>query len=239
MNPYVILIVEDDKVTRSFLANQLVADGYRVLLAETRQHALHLLAEHQPQLVLADINGQTLGLLDAVRHGDGLASKIDPDTPMVVLTSRAQELDRVRVFDHGGDDVVNKPFSYPELRGRIRVLLRRAHEPGSAVVSRIGTLTIDHRARQVQLNGRQVHLAAKEFELLQTLTAEPTRVFTRQELLRSVWGYTSPSRTVDSHACRLRRKLASEDQQLIINVWGVGYRLWDGESHQTQPATSR
>jgi DNA-binding response OmpR family regulator len=239
MHSHLILIVEDDRATRSFLADQLVADGYRILLAETGQHALHLLAEHHPQLVLADINGQTLGLLDSVRTGEGLASKIDPNTPMIVLTARAEELDRVRVFDRGGDDVVNKPFSYPELRGRIRALLRRAHEPSAAVVSRIGTLTVDHRARQVQLNERPVQLAAKEFELLQTLIAEPTRVFTRQELLRSVWGYTSPSRTVDSHACRLRRKLASEDQQLIINVWGVGYRLWDGESHQMQPPASR
>jgi DNA-binding response OmpR family regulator len=116
MNPRLILIVEEDSATRSFLADQLVADGYEILLAENRQHALHLLATHQPQLVLADINGQTLGLLDTVRSGDGLAGEIDPNTPMIVLTTRANELERVRVFDRGGDDVVSKPFSYPELR---------------------------------------------------------------------------------------------------------------------------
>ena len=86
--------------------------------------------------MLADINGQTLGLLDAVRSGEGLAGEIDPNTPMIVLTARANELDRVRVFDRGGDDVVSKPFSYPELRGRIRVLLRRADEPSPVQVSR-------------------------------------------------------------------------------------------------------
>ena len=90
---------------------------------------MHLLATDQPQLVLADINGQTLGLLDAVRAGEGLAGEIDPHTPMIVLTSRADELERVRVFDRGGDDVVAKPFSYPELRARIRALLRRPERP--------------------------------------------------------------------------------------------------------------
>jgi DNA-binding response OmpR family regulator len=227
MNPHLILIVEEDRATRSFLGDQLVADGYEILLAENRQHALHLLAAHQPQLVLADINGQTLGLLDAVRSGDGLAGEIDPNTPLIVLTTRANELERVRVFDRGGDDIVQKPFSYPELRGRIRVLLRRAYEPRPTPVSRVGALTVNHRTREVRVGDRQVALAAKEFGLLQTLIAEPTRVFTKEELLRSVWGYRTPSRTVDSHACRLRRKLASADRRLVIAVWGVGYRLCD------------
>jgi DNA-binding response OmpR family regulator len=141
MHSHLILIVQEDRTTRSFLADQLVADGYRILLAETRQHALHLLAEHQPQLALADVNGQTLGLLDAVRHGEGLASKIDPDTPIIILTSRVSELDRVRGFDRGADDVVAKPFSYPELRARIRVLLRRAHDHTPRLLSRVGPLT--------------------------------------------------------------------------------------------------
>ena len=227
MNSHLILIVEEDSATRSFLADQLVADGYEILLAENRQHALHLLAAHHPQLVLADINGQTLGLLDAVRNGDGLAGEIDPNTPLIVLTSRANELERVRVFDRGGDDIVSKPFSYPELRGRIRVLLRRAYEPRPTPVSRVGALTVNHRTREVRVGERQVMLAAKEFELLQTLVAEPTRVFTKEELLRTVWGYRTPSRTVDSHACRLRQKLASPDRRLVIPVWGVGYRLCD------------
>jgi DNA-binding response OmpR family regulator len=175
--------------------------------------------------VLADINGHTLGLLDAVRSGDGLAGAIDPDTPMIVLTARADELDRVRVFDRAGDDVISKPFSYPELRGRIRVLLRRACMPSPVTVSRVGSVTVNHRTRVVRVGERQIALAPKEFELLQTLIADPTRVFTREELLRSVWGYRTPSRTVDSHACRLRQKLSSDSDQLVINFWGVGYCL--------------
>ena len=219
------------------MADQLVADGYEILLAENRQHALHLLTAHQPQLVLADINGQTLGLLDAVRNGDGLADEIDSNTPLIVLTSRATELERVRVFDRGGDDIVSKPFSYPELRGRIRVLLRRAYEPRPTPVSRVGALTVNHRTREVRVGERQVMLAAKEFELLQTLVAEPTRVFTKEELLRTVWGYRTPSRTVDSHACRLRQKLASHDRRLVIAVWGVGYRLCDAAVYGSNAAS--
>ena len=153
---HTILLVEEHEPTRTFLADQLTADGYEILLAHNRRHALHLLSSHHPQLVLADINGETLGLLDAVRGGEGLAGEIDPDTPMIVLTARAGELERVRVFDRGGDDVVAKPFSYPELRGRIRALLRRAYEPHPAPVTRIGALSIDHRAREAAVAGRPV-----------------------------------------------------------------------------------
>ena len=129
MSSQLILVVEESERTRAFLAEQLAADGYEVLLAESRRHALALLGTHRPQLVLADLNGQTLGLLDAVRRGEAPVGDFDPQTPMIVLTARADELTRVRVLDRGGDDVVAKPFSYPELRGRIRALLRRAHRP--------------------------------------------------------------------------------------------------------------
>ena len=238
---HTILLVEEHEQTRTFLADQLTADGYEILLAHNRAHALHLLSSHHPQLVLADINGETLGLLDAVRGGEGLAGEIDPNTPMIVLTARLGELERVRVFDRGGDDVVAKPFSYPELRGRIRALLRRAYEPHPAPVTRIGALSIDHRAREAAVAGRPVALAAKEFELLRCLASEPTRVFTKQELLRDVWHYEagSRSRTLDSHAARLRAKLAAAGpgRRLVINVWSIGYRLIDGELHQAEGAS--
>ena len=236
MSSQLILIVEENASTRTFLADQLEADGYEILLADSRRHALHLLETRQPQLVLADINGHTLGLLDAVRGGDGLAGEINPDTPMIVLTSRADELARVRVFDRGGDDVVAKPFSYPELRGRIRALLRRAHERPPARVSRAGTLTVNHLTREVQVGEQPVELAAREYELLRALIADPTRVFTRQELLRDVWGLgvQARTRTLDSHAFRLSQKLAAAGpgRRLVINVWGVGYRLMDSEARR-------
>jgi DNA-binding response OmpR family regulator len=232
MSSHLILIVEEDPGTRAFLADNLTADGYEVLVAENRRHALMLLAERQPKLVLVDINGRTLGLLDAVRKGEGLAGEVDPETPIVVLTARADELARVRVFDRGGDDVVCKPFSYPELRGRIRALLRRAYEPRHAPVARVGTLTVDHRTREVRIGEQPVALAAKEFALLQALIADPTRVYTKQELLRDVWGFRAEARTrtLDSHASRLRRKLdaAGAGRRLVVTVWGIGYRLCDG-----------
>jgi DNA-binding response OmpR family regulator len=231
-----ILIVEENNRTRAFLADQLAADGYEIVLADSRRHALHLLATHRPQLVLADINGHTLGLLDAVRGGAGPGGEIDPHTPMIVLTARADELTRVRMFDRGGDDVVGKPFSYPELRGRIRALLRRAHQPRPAAVSRVGALTVNHLTREVRVGERPVSLAGKEFALLQAVIADPTRVYTRAELLREVWGLNGQARTrtLESHAARLRAKLASAEpgRTLVINVWGVGYRLCNSEVKQ-------
>jgi DNA-binding response OmpR family regulator len=233
MSSQLILIVEENASTRTFLAEQLEADGYEIVLADSRRHALALLASHRPALVLADINGHTLGLLDAVRGAEGLAGEIDPDTPMIVLTSRADDLARVRVFERGGDDVLSKPFSYPELRGRIRALLRRALERPPARVSRAGALTVNHLTREVRVGERVVELTAREYELLRTLIADPTRVFTREELLRDVWGLgvQARTRTLDSHAFRLRQKLAAGEpgRPLVINVWGVGYRLMDSE----------
>jgi DNA-binding response OmpR family regulator len=122
MSPHQILIVDENDATGAFLSHELVADGYQTLLAHDRRQALALLAAHRPALVLADLNGQTLSLLDAVRDRTGLAGAIDPATPMIVLTAHADELSRVRVFERGGDDVITKPLSYPELRGRIRAV---------------------------------------------------------------------------------------------------------------------
>jgi DNA-binding response OmpR family regulator len=233
VSPHLILIVEENASTRAFLADQLAADGYEILLADGRRHALHLLASHRPQLVLADLNGQTLGLLDAVRSGAGPTGEIDPITPVIVLTAQTDELARVRVFDRGGDDVIAKPFSYPELRGRIRALLRRACEPRPTRISRVGALTVDHLAREVRVRDRPVDLSAKEYALLRALIADPSRVRTREELLSGVWGLSveARTRTLDSHAFRLRKKLAAAepDRRLVINVRAVGYRLCDRE----------
>ena len=116
MSSPLILLAEEDAAIRAFLAAELTADGYEILQADSCQRSLALLARSDPALVLADVNSETLVLLDAIRAGGGLAGQVDPDTPMIVLTSRADDLARVRVFEHDGDDVVAKPFSYPELR---------------------------------------------------------------------------------------------------------------------------
>jgi DNA-binding response OmpR family regulator len=230
-----ILIAEEDPVTRAFLADNLTADGYEVLLADDRRTVLSVLEAQQPHLVVCDVNGETLGLLDAVRHGDGVASRIDPDTPLIVLTTGSDELARLRYFDRGSDDVVNKPFSYPELRARVRALLHRAYDRPAAGHVRVGSLTIDPASREVRRDGELVTLSNVEFALLRHLAAEPTRVFTKDELLRDVWGFRArgATRTLDSHACRLRNKVGPG---FVVNVWGVGYRLTDAPSPGAQTA---
>jgi DNA-binding response OmpR family regulator len=139
-------------------------------------------------------------------------------------------VDRLRGFERGADDFVIKPFSYAELRWRIVAVLRRTSERRGRGRLRVGALELDPTAREVRLRGRPVPLSQKEFALLRALAAEPTRVWTKAELLRDVWGFRSlgTTRTLDSHACRLRHKLAAHGDRFVINVWGVGYRLVDG-----------
>jgi DNA-binding response OmpR family regulator len=165
-----------------------------------------------------------------VRDADGLASRLDPTLPLVVVTGCASEVERVRGFELGADDYIAKPFAYPELRLRIGAVLRRTHERLQRGRLRVGELEIDPASRTATLRGKRVDLAAKEYALLRTLASEPTRVFTKEELLRDVWGFRArgQTRTLDSHACRVRRKLARDGDRFVVNVWGVGYRLIDG-----------
>ena len=225
-----ILVAEEHPATRTFLIDNLTADGYRTLEAEDRAKALALLDVEHPDLVVIDVNGQTLALLDAVRSASGLASRIDPDTPLIVLSAQADAVHRIRLLERGGDDVVAKPFAYPELRARIAAILRRTRQAPSSRLRRIGPVSIDVPGRQVRVDDQPVELSAKEYELLLALSGDPGRVFTREELLRDVWGFRSPgrTRTLDSHAHRLRHKLSRAGAaKLVVNVWGVGYRLCD------------
>jgi DNA-binding response OmpR family regulator len=229
-----ILVVEDDDATRTFLADNLTADGYDVLVADGARDALRLVATKFPDLVVLDVglpDGSGLDVVRAVREADGLASRMDPFTPMLIVSGRDGELDRLRGFERGCDDYVVKPFSYPELRARADALLRRAQGRRGHGRLRVGPLEIDPPAREVRLHGERVVLSQKEFGLLRQLASEPTRVWTKAELLRDVWGFRSlgQTRTLDSHACRLRSKLGGRGERWIVNVWGVGYRLLDGE----------
>ena len=164
------------------------------------------------------------------RSADRIADRADPDLPILILSGRTGELARLRGFERGADDYVVKPFSYPELHARVVALLRRNVRRPRSGRRRIGPLEIDILARQAWIKGEPVKLSKKEFGLLQALATDPTRVFTREELLRSVWGFQAlcETRTIDSHASRLRNKLSSEDTRFVVNVWGVGYRLVDG-----------
>ena len=228
-----LLLVEDDAGLRTFLADNFTADGYDVLVADTVRDAVRLLEYKQPDLALVDVglpDGSGLDLIARVRAADGVASRLDPGLPLVVLTGRAGELDRVRGFEKGADDFVAKPVSYPELRGRVAAILRRMQPRVRLGRLRVGDLEVDPASREVRLRGRRVELSQKEFALLRTLAASPCRVFTKEELLRDVWGFRSlgATRTLDSHACRLRQKLGTGGDKFVVNVWGVGYRLVDG-----------
>jgi DNA-binding response OmpR family regulator len=225
-----ILVVEDDDATRSFLLDNLAADGFRVAGASSPQEGMRAIEVRQPSLVVLDLafeNGSGLDLLDRLRAADGLASRLDPDLPVIVLTGRSGEADRVRSFARGADDHLSKPFLYAELLARIRAVLRRAEGRRTRGILRVGDLSLDPMTRTVRLGGRPVELSAKEFALLHALAEQPARVYGKQELLRNVWGFLSEgnTRTLDAHACRLRKKLRPSTRPWIVNVRGVGYKL--------------
>src|SRR3954452_13049280 len=231
--PRTLLLVEDDPLVRAFLSDNLIADGYEVLAADTVHDATRLLEFRRPDLAIVDIglpDGSGLDLVTRVRSADAGSSRLDPSLPLILLTGRASELDRMRGFERGCDDYVPKPFAYGELRLRVQAVLRRAEGRRHGGLIRLGDLEIDPVSREVRLAGARVALSQKQFALLVALAAEPSRVFTKDELLRDVWGFRSRgnTRTLDSHACRLRHKLAAGGGRFVVNVWGVGYRLLDG-----------
>jgi DNA-binding response OmpR family regulator len=223
-----LLLADEDETTRTFLQDNLTADGYHVDTAENRNQAMQRLRTTAPDLIVVDVNGQTLGLLDWLRGADGALCTAATDTPVIALTANVEELHRVRLLERGGDDVIVKPFSYPELRARIAAVLRRTAPRQPRPILSAGPVRVDLRDRSVAVDERPVELSAVEYRLLCQLASEPTRVFTREELMREVWGYAGGrTRTLDSHACRLRAKLSSDTHRLVINIWGVGYRLID------------
>jgi DNA-binding response OmpR family regulator len=211
-----LLLAEPEPATRVFLERHLRRDGFDVVEAVDGE-ALDLLELARPDLVLA---------------ADSLAADLRRrarDVPIIVLgRPDSDPVDRVRAFAGGCDDYVGRPFHYEELLARIRAVLRRVAPPLGERVQ-VGDLVIDRAARRVTVGGAAIALAAKEYDLLVKLASEPTRVFTKEQLLREVWGFRSlgRTRTLDSHASRLRRKLAAAGGDFVRNVWGVGYSLTD------------
>jgi DNA-binding response OmpR family regulator len=227
-----VLVVDDEPHILSFLEENLRDDDFQVYTATSIAQAKSRLSAYRPNVVLLDVNlpdASGFDLCREVREQDALHSRIDPNTPIIMLTARGDEVDRVRGFARGADDYLTKPFSYQELLGRIGALLRRAQDSRALDVLQVAGINIDTTTHDVRVNGRSVALSAKEFTLLTVLAREPRKVFRKQELLELVWGYRSmgATRTLDSHASRLRRKLKphAKGREYVANVWGVGYRL--------------
>lgn len=227
-----LVVCEDDVPTLELLCDHLAADRFDVLPAPSASDALRLCRYNHPDLLLLDLtlpDASGLDVLREIRQADGLGSRFNPRLPVIVLSGRGADADRVRGLDAGADDYVVKPFLYEELRARIGAILRRGGDTREGPC-RVGELVIDPSRRKAWVADREVHLSNKEFGLLRMLASDPCRVFSKRELLMHVWGYRSPSqtRTLDSHASRLRRKLDPEHSRFVVNCWGYGYRLVDG-----------
>jgi DNA-binding response OmpR family regulator len=227
-----VVVCEDDTATLELLCDHLAADRFGALPAPTASDALRLCRYNQPDLLLLDLalpDASGLDVLREIRAADGADARFDPKLPVIVLTGSGADDQRVRGLEFGADDYLVKPFHYPELRARINAILRRrgGRHDGPR---RVGDLVVDPARRRVWVEGRDVRLSNKEFSLLRVLVSDPIRVFPKKELLEEVWGFrtSAQTRTLDSHASRLRRKLDPEHSRYVINCWGVGYRLIDG-----------
>ena len=212
-----VLVAEPEPSTRGFLERHLADDGFDVLGAEACDEALELAELARPDLVL-------LGDTTALEECRSWSRQV----PLIVIGApEADAVDRARALERGADDFLSRPFLYDELLARIRAVLRRT-APSPPDLVRVGDIKIDRPTRRVTVGGQRIDLPAKEYELLLKLASDPSRVFTKEELLREVWGFQSlgKTRTLDSHASRLRRKLARAGEgPFVLNVWGVGYRL--------------
>lgn len=226
-----ILVVESDLPTAKTLVEQLASDGYQTELARTAEHARIRARWRPPRLVVLgdlDTSRGPLELLEEIRQTARGTRLWAAEVPVIMLGASTNDLDMLRAFEAGADDFVARPARYLELRARMRALLQRVERTAlPAERLTVGPLEVDMSGHTVSVHGLPVQLRRLEFELLVHLAADPERVFAKQELLRAVWGYRScgSTRTVDSHASRLRRKLEEHGGRWVINEWGIGYRL--------------
>ncbi|MEV7214436.1 response regulator transcription factor [Kitasatospora cineracea] len=224
--PARVLVVDDDPTVGEVVAGYLTRAGHLVDRAEDGQHGLDLAERHRPDLLVLDLMLPGLDGLEVLRR---LRARPDrPDLPVVLLTAKGDEADRILGLELGADDYVTKPFSPRELVLRVQSILRRARTaPGPAAPLDSGDLALDPRARRAHRAGRELALTSREFDLLAFLLRHPGTVFSRQELMQRVWGWDfGDLSTVTVHVRRLREKIEHDPgaPELISTVWGVGYR---------------
>jgi DNA-binding response OmpR family regulator len=218
-----VLVVEDETSIASFVALYLKNAGYRVRTVGTGQEALDQVAQDQPDLIVLDLMLPDVDGVEVCRR-----IRQSSDVPILMLTARDEDVDKIIGLEVGADDYLTKPFNPRELVARVKSVLRRAlPERREAQTKHIkhGDLEIDVGRREVHVAGKEVQLAPKEFDLLWELLDHRGLVLTRDQLLERVWGYTfaGDTRTVDVHVRQLRRKLG--DASPIVTVWGVGYKV--------------
>jgi DNA-binding response OmpR family regulator len=223
-----ILVVDDEASIRDVLRRYLEREGYRVEVAADGPGALRATAQMPPDLIVLDL---MLPGLDGLEVCNRL--RMQSTVPIIMLTARDEEADKIRGFTTGADDYITKPFSPAELVLRVKAVLRRVEAtmtptPAPGNILRFGSLTISPAFRRVELAGRAVELSAREFDLLYFMASHPGQVFTRSQLLQQVWEYDyhGDSSTVTVHISRLREKLEPDPThpRYIKTVWGVGYK---------------
>ena len=219
-----VLVIDDETQVRDVVCRYLERDGFQTLEAGDGETARMLIASGQPSLIVLDLmlpGASGLELCQLIRS--------QSQVPVIMLTARGDEADRIVGLELGADDYVVKPFSPRELVARVKTVLRRSGNGPNHEQLQFGDLAIDLAARAVMLEGVEVRLPAKEFDLLAFLARHPRRVFTREQLMQAVWGYTAAldTGTVTVHVRRLREKLEADprDPRRIETVWGVGYRF--------------
>lgn len=230
-----ILVVDDERTIREVVRRYLELEGFVVMEAETGPQALSILQDNRPDLIVLDIMLPGVDGFSITRRlrsaSDYSPLSIDGDIPIILLTARTNEVDRVAGLELGADDYVTKPFSPRELVARVKAVMRRsiAAEVESEAPIEFGGLYLDPRSRSVSVDDKGVTLTAKEFDLLWFLLRHPRQVFTRQQLLDGVWGYEfyGDESTVTVHVRRLREKLEPNPSKpsYIQTVWGVGYKF--------------
>ena len=219
-----ILIADDEPDLRRMLSAYLKAEGFAPSVAADGREALERMRAETPDLVVLDVGMPGIDGLEVLRR-----IRADSDVPVIMLTARSEEVDRVVGLTVGADDYVTKPFSPRELAARIKAVLRRGRRPGDDEVLRFSGFTIDPARREVLHDGKPISLTTLEFDLLAALASAPGRVFTRDQLLQRVWGwdYFGVDRVVDVHIANIRKAIGDDaaDPAIIGTVRGVGYRL--------------
>ncbi|MEX1207895.1 MAG: response regulator transcription factor [Acidimicrobiia bacterium] len=225
MNPTRVLVVDDEPKIREMLRRYLSADGFEVTEASDGADALGIVESVRPDVVILDVRLPSRDGFEVLAELRRTSSAY-----VIMLTARAEEVDRLLGLSLGADDYVTKPFSPREVVARVKAVLRRAREPAAAEdVIEVGALEVDLRRRRVAFRGSAVELTALEFDLLSAVASSPGRVFTRRQLLERVWGWDffGDERVVDVHVRNIRQKLGDDAHrpEVIATVRGIGYKL--------------